>query len=74
MAYRTIAGFEQPLPGSYERGNREKARQDALIQDTGGVVNYMRGARPRENKPLTTTHNCDIMAQDISAIGSGGDD
>ena len=35
MAYRTIAGFEQPLPGSYDRGNRERARQDNLIQSAG---------------------------------------
>lgn len=61
MAYRTIAGFEQPLPGSYERGNREKARQDALIQDAGGVVNYMRGAKPRPRDNLTTACKSDTM-------------
>lgn len=74
MAYRTIAGFEQAAPGTYERGKRERQRQDELVRAAGGMVNYVQGARPRINKPLTATHNCDIMAQDISAIGSGGDD
>lgn len=74
MVYQTIAGFEQATPGSYERGRRERQRQDELVRAAGGVVNYVQGARPRVNKPLTATRNCDIMAQDISAMGSGGDD
>ena len=43
MAYQIIAGFEQATPGSYERGRRERQRQDELVRAAGGVVNYMRG-------------------------------
>lgn len=64
MAYRTIAGFEQPLPGSYDRGNRERARQDNLIQSAGGVVNYMCGPLPRPRGNLTTVVKSDTMDGD----------
>lgn len=47
MASYTIAGFEPALPGSYERGNRERARQDAMISAAGGVARYFMGPRWR---------------------------
>ena len=59
MAYTTIAGFETARPGTYERGNRERARQDGLIVSAGGVVNYLYGAKPRltaAGKPCTIGH------------------
>lgn len=36
-------------PGTYERGQAERARQDAMIEAAGGLLAYMRGAKPRDN-------------------------
>lgn len=62
--YQTIAGFEPATPGTYERGKAERARQDAMIQERGGVWQYMRGCVWCDNSLLTNNLKCGMLRRD----------
>ena len=49
----TRFGFVESTPGTCERGTSEHQRQQNMIDAFGGIVAYMRGAKPRDNKSLT---------------------
>lgn len=39
-------------PGTYERGAAEYQRQRGMIEAAGGVLWYLQGARPRDEKSV----------------------
>ena len=43
----TRYGFVPPTAGTCERGSAERGRQETMIEAAGGVLEYMRGVRPR---------------------------
>lgn len=48
-------------PGTTERGKAERARQDELMQRSGGIVAYMMGCGRHHNSVLTAEGECGIM-------------
>lgn len=57
-------------PGTYERGNAERARQDRMVQEAGGMLDYLRGAWPRDNRLLTAAGRCGIMQGPRDKLGT----
>lgn len=61
------------MPGTYERGNKERSRQDTLVQAAGGMCAYLRGAKPRDT--LTTAFEtatmCGVTANNHHATADG---